>query len=164
MAAIGAVLGVIGTVVSAAGTMAAAKQAERDAEFMAKQDEQNAALERAKAQRKQDQIHLERDRLISRNRALAASSGGGALDESVLDLSSDIHEESYLQSGLVRGDAENVALGLRDRAAARVASAKANTQGAKLSAFGTILGGFSNMFGRFGGGGSRFGSANLRYG
>ncbi len=79
----GSILGLLGTGLSAAGTIYAGNQAQASANAQAKSMEKKGEQEYAIAQRKARESRREKELVLSRQRAIAAASGGGASDPTV---------------------------------------------------------------------------------
>lgn len=175
MAAIGAVVGLAGTAVSAIGQIGAGsatrKAAERQAmldRILGQREAQSLriAADTAQASGQQNALQkgLQLDQIQSRARAIAGASGGGVDDTSVLNTQALIGHVGEFQKGLDIFAGENRARGLRYQATlaeiggenqARAAEfqgqvAEAN---ARASAFGSLIGGFGGLFSKIGGGG-----------
>lgn len=93
-------LAVGGTLLSAYGQIqqgqaadAMGKANQQSAEFSAKQMEINAGQERASAQRKMLEEGRKKNMALSRAQAVAAASGGGTLDPSIVDIMGDLEAE-----------------------------------------------------------------------
>lgn len=154
------VIGIIGSVVSFMGTLASANamkqqaEAERQAaEYKAKMEEQQAQEERAVAQRKALGERRSEDIQQSRLQALAAASGGGADDASVVKLGSDLAAQgeynalARMYTGASRG------VDLENQAALDRYSGEARASALRSRANATILGGVGGLVGslaRFG--------------
>ncbi|MGE0584111.1 MAG: hypothetical protein AB7O39_03145 [Flavobacteriaceae bacterium] len=140
-----AILALAGTAASAVGTIAAGS-AQKDAkEFEALQQERMADEEIAASQREADRTRKERDFIMSRQQAVASSSGLGALDETVQDLAGDVAQEGALQAGMIRYGGEERAKGRRAQAAAARMEGKAAKTGSYFSAAGTIMKGMGSF-------------------
>lgn len=163
MAGIGAIIGLAGTVVSAMGTIAAGKAQAQQAEYEAKQLEIRAAEERAAAQREAIDTRRTVNQATSRQQTVAAASGFGAMDDTVIDLAADTYARGEYMAGLQKYGGEERYRGNIAQAGATRLSGKAAQQGAQFSALGTLLGGFSSMFGKYGGGGFQS-TPSYRYG
>ena len=156
MAGLGTILGVVGSVVSAVGTIAAGQASRRDAEFQAKQLDIQAKAEFAAGQREAEEIERNKKLVLSRQQALAAASGMGADDPTIVTMAAEIagfgkyQELSALAAGEMRQRRAEY-----DAASAR-ATGQATATGSLLSAGGTIIGGVANAFQeRYGNGGWR---------
>lgn len=165
MAALSAIIGLAGAAVSAAGTIAAGK-AQKDAkEFEAKQLEIQGQEERAAAQREVESKQKERDLILSRQQAVSAASGLGALDPTVQDLAGDVVQESSFQTGMMTYGAEERARGRRAQAAAARYEGDAALKGAKFAAAGTLIGGIGSFAKQFAQSAqAASGGGNYRYG
>lgn len=162
LAAISTIAGIAGGVVSAVGTIAAGQSQKRAAERQAQQLEMRGKEERAAAQREAFDVGREKGLIQSRQQAVAAASGAGALDPTILDLAGDVEAEGTYRQLLHTYGGEERRKGNFAQAAGARRSGRAAATGAWLDAGGTILGGASTMFDRFGGG--RPGGAGFRYG
>lgn len=143
------ILTIAGIGASAAGTIAAGGAQKSAAEFQAKQLEQQAEEERAAAQRDALEKKKQVDFLQSRQQATAASSGLGALDETVTDLAGDIAQEGAYQVGTIQYGGEERAKGRRAQAAASRLEGSAAQTGSLFSAAGTIMGGIGSLAGDY---------------
>ena len=86
MAAIAALAGPIGGVLSGVGTVFAGIQENASAKFEARQMKAKGDAEFAKSQRDAMAHRKEKELVLSRQRAVAAASGGGASDPSVNEI------------------------------------------------------------------------------
>jgi hypothetical protein len=166
MAGIGAVFGILGSVVSAIGSIAAgaaqSRQAQANAnalEYSAKIQDQKAMEERAVAQRKAFEHRREEKFAQSTLQARAAASGAGATDPTIIKLGSDIagRAEYYALSQMASGESaaiarENQAKLDRYSASNQRQQAKSAMMGGFLGAASGVLSGASSAFGKFGGG------------
>lgn len=150
LSGLAAFAGLAGTAVSAVGTIAAGNQAKAAADFQAEQLEAQGKEERAASQREAARVKRERDFILSRQQAVAASSNLGALDETVVDLAGDVVQEAAVQEGMVRYGGEERAKGRTAQAAAARLEGKAARTGSYLSAAGTILGGVGSFASDYG--------------
>lgn len=141
-------IGLVGTGLSAAGTIAAGK-AERDNQnFIAKQEEAKAKEEFAASQREAEQAKREARFAQSRQQALAASSGGGSGSDAptIVKLMSDTAAQGELNAASSLYGGQQRAIGLRDSAKARRRSGKASFLGSVLGGFGQAAGGAYRAF------------------
>lgn len=145
-----AIIGLVGTAVSAVGTIAAGSAQKASSEFQAKQLEMQGKEEKAASQREAARVKKERDFVLSRQQAVAASSNLGALDETVQDLAGDVVQEGALQEGMVRYGGEERAKGRRAQAAASRLEGSAAQTSSIFSAAGTILGGLGSFASDYG--------------
>ncbi|NTF54423.1 hypothetical protein G6L12_05880 [Agrobacterium rhizogenes] len=132
-----AALAAIGTLVSAVGTVAAGAAEKRNQNYVAKQEEMKANEELASSTREAQQNRTEADLAMSRQQALAASSGGGAGSDAptIVKLMSDTAAQGEL-------NADTTIYGGQQRAAGLMDSAKGRRAAGKASFLGSVLGGF----------------------
>jgi len=144
-----AALAAIGTLVSAAGTVAAGAAEKRNADYVAKQEEMKANEEMAAAGREATQQKTEADLAASRAQALAASSGGGAGSDAptIVKLMGDIAGQGELNAGTTLYGGQSRAAGLRDSARGRRAAGKASFLGSIASGFGQAASGLAKLNG-----------------
>lgn len=116
---IGTVLSVVSSLRSASIAEAQAKSYNQIAAFEAAQLEQQAQEEQAVAQRKAHE-NLRKSRLMqSRALAIAASSGGGAMDPTVVKIIADLAGEGSYRAGMDLYEGESRARSLKMGAQAR---------------------------------------------
>lgn len=159
-----AIVGLIGTAVSAAGTIAAGAAQKGAADFQAEQLEQQGKEERAAAQREAMQARKERDFVLSRQQAGAAASNLGALDETVLDLAGDVTQQGALNEAMIRYGGEERAKGRRAQAVAARLEGKAAQTGSYFGAAGTIMSGIGSFAKDYGSPAKGATSVTYRYG
>jgi hypothetical protein len=147
---LGQTAALVGTGISALGTIAAGKHQQASLEFQQKQAEQQENEARAASQRDAEARRREGRLIQSRQRAAIAGSGGSIADASVLDLMADTAEATDLaaRTDLYRG--EQQARGYRDAAKVAGIDAKNAMSAAYLGAAGGLFSGVSNMYSRFG--------------
>lgn len=143
------VAGLAGSAVSAVGSLAAGQAAEEQAQFRAKQLEQQAQEERAAAQREAFKVRRREQLMQSRLQAVSAASGAGAADPTVIGLAEDIAGEGEEQALMQFALGENRARGREDQAAAARASGAASRQGAMFSAIGGLLNSGASLYTRY---------------
>jgi hypothetical protein len=158
MAAISAVFGIIGSLVSAAGTMAAGKAQQEAAEHEAKQLEIKGKEERAAAQREGQEYERKTDLALSTLQARGSTSGFTATDPTSLALADEITRYGTYQQQMSMYGGESRQEGLKGQAEARRLEGAAARKGAQYAAMGTILGGVSGLAKGFGGGGGGAGA------
>lgn len=144
------IIGLVGTAVSAAGTLAAGAAQKSAADFQAEQLEQQAAEEKAASQREADRKKKETNFILSRQQAVASASNLGALDETVLDLAGDVAQEGAYQEGMIRYGGEERAKGRRAQAASSRLEGKAAQTGSYFGAAGTLMGGIGDFASDYG--------------
>jgi hypothetical protein len=135
------------TAVSAVGTIMGGSAANDAAKFEAKQMEQQAGQERAASQRVALEKRRESRLVNSRVTAVAAGSGAGATDPTVIDLlgENEAAGEYNALSSLYEG--EEKARGLEMGASARRYEGKVAKQSAMLKGGATLLGGAAGSMG-----------------
>ena len=150
MAGLSSIVSLVGTVVSAAGTIAAGQSSRQAAEYEAAQYDIKAKEERAAGQLEAMELARQKRLALSRNQATAAASGFAASDPSILDLAGRIGSYGALQESLAQYGGASRAEGLGAQAEGTRLSGRAREQGAYFDAASTILGGVSTMFRRYG--------------
>jgi hypothetical protein len=162
MAGIGAILGLVGSVASAGigimGANAQAKFMEAQAKNEQLQMNHMAGEERAAASRDAQAKDREASLLLSRQQAVAAASGAGATDPTVLELAGDVAREGSVQKrelmrvGLEKGQM----LEYKGKVGVQMAKAEGKMlkAGAIGNAIGGVLGGLGSFAGEFSGSGA----------
>lgn len=133
------IAGLAGTAMSYAGSQQAAASAQAAAKQDALNMEAEAAAEKAAATRKAFDQRRETQLAVSRQKAVAAASGGGVTG-TVLDLMGDTYQQGLYNEGTTVALGEDRALGLKQRAAATRKRAKADYSGSMLAAAGDAAG------------------------
>jgi hypothetical protein len=146
MAVVGPILTAVGAVVSAAGSIMAGNAQAAQQKFQAQQLDMKAKEERAGATRQAADQAKQQDLIISRQRALAAASGGSATDPTILDLMGDTAAQGYVQQQTTLGMGENQARGYEDAAASARASAKSARMAGYIGAGSSLLSGLGSAF------------------
>ena len=147
------IMAVAGSLLSAKGARDAGKAQQKQYKFQAKQLEQQAGQTLAASQRDAMEQRREAGLIGSRALALAAASGGGASDPSIMKLLSDIKGEGAYRASVALYQGEDKAQQLRLNAdSARYSGALANRAG-KQKMVSHLLQAGSTMFSRFGQGG-----------
>lgn len=140
-----------GAALSAGGTIMGSKAEARELRREAAQLEVNAGQERAMGQRRAIEEKRQARLVQSRAQAVAAASGGGASDPTVINAIADLAGEGEYRSltslyeGNVAGD------DLLRQAQARRREAKNTKKAGLIKAGSTILGTATSMYDRFGG-------------
>lgn len=172
-------VGIIGGLLSAAGTVVGAVAQSNAMNAQAAADQQRARIEeqwaerraleeRSAAQRAATQEKRQAQLAQSRLVTLAAASGGRADDPTVMDLWGDVEKEGQYNAAQQTAAGEQKSAGMRYQAALNTWTADSNAniarQGAKATLIGGILGaggqffgGMSRMGARYGGGGTSYG-------
>lgn len=154
-----------GTVISALGSMksgdaaaSAGREQQQLAEYQAAQLDQNAGQQIAVGQRQSAEALRQSRLLQSRALAVAAASGGGAMDPTVLKIIGGIDDEGKYAADSAMYNAKETARGMKDDArAARYSGAQARAagnearRGSRLAAFATVLSGASGFTNAWGG-------------
>lgn len=144
-------LGVLGSVLSGAGTIAAGAAEKQSADFEAAQMDMKAREEVAASQRDAIAKRKEGEILNSRAQALAAASGGGAGTDAptIVKLMGQTAGEADYNAQTAMYGGYSRAAGLRDSAKARRMSGNASLLGSVLGGFGSTAGGLakSGVFG-----------------
>src|SRR5688500_14541588 len=97
---IGAAMSTIGTIVEGAATVRAGRAAAAEAEIEARQLDASGREELAAGQREGFELDRETALLQSKQQSLAAASGAGAADGSVLDAMGDVQREGRYRRNL----------------------------------------------------------------
>jgi hypothetical protein len=151
MAAISAVFGVIGSIVSAAGTMAAGRAQQEAKEYEALQLEIKGKEERAAAQREGQEHERKADLAQSTLQARSSTSGFSATDPTSLALADEIAKYGTYQQQMAQYGGESRQEGLKGQAEAARMEGRAARKGAQMAAMGTIIGGIGGLAKGFGG-------------
>lgn len=147
-------MAIAGAALSAGGTIVGANNEAKELRSEANQLDANAGQERAVSQRRAIEEKRQSRLAASRALAVAAASGGGASDPTVVNAIANLEGEgeyralSSLYEGNVAGD------DLERQAAARRREAKNTKKASLFKAGSTILGAGSSMFDRYGGRGA----------
>jgi hypothetical protein len=154
----------IGTAVSAAGTIAGGAAAKSAAQAQAQMNEFRAqqaqvAAGQARAGGQRDALERRRDGALAQSKlqAQAAASGGGASDPTIIGLGESIAGRSKLGALTEMFKGESKARGLLDQAtldrmaaAAALAEGEARQTHSYFSAGSSLLSGFGSAFSRYG--------------
>ena len=158
------------------------RQEQERANYIASQNDTIAGQERAASQRQAMEQQRQKRLVQSRGQAVAAASGGGALDPGVLDIMGDIEDQGNYnalvalyegessarnyenQANLSRWQGVNAlnaskteAWGSRQQGALARAEGKAKKKQAYIGALGSALGGASSLYSKYGQTGGGFG-------
>ena len=151
MAAAAAIASIVGTGLSVIGKIQEGKAKQASLNFQAQENEKKAAEERAAGQREAFEKRDETARVMSRQRALAASSGAGVVNPTVLDIYGDTAQEGEYNAQAALYGGESRARGQIDQANAARAKGKAVRTGSLLEAGGSLFSGLSKTdFSAFG--------------
>ena len=165
MAELAAIATIAGSVVSAAGTIAAGNAAEQSAQYEAAQLDIKAKEEQAQAQQEAKQLREQKERAQSTLTARAAASGFSATDPTALALLDELERYGTLQEQLSQYGGKSRRAGTEAQAEGVRLTGKAQKTGSRYSAVGTILGGIGGGLSKYNPGtygGS--GGSSYRYG
>lgn len=144
---------IAGQLIQAGGTIMGGMAANDAAKAEAKQLEQAAGQERAKAQRVAENERRRGEFAQSRGQALAAASGGDALDPTVLDVQGGIFHESEYNALMGLQTGEERARGLEYEAKNRRHQGKQAKMMSYIDAASTALGAGGSLMQKYGQGG-----------
>lgn len=154
LAAGSAVAGLAGTMTSARAAEQQGQAAERSQQMQALALERQAREREAASQREAITRAKQTDVAASRAQAVAAASGGGATDPTVLDIVGDIEQQGAYNQASALYEGTTAARGLDEAAAlARYRGSEARRAG-KIASQATMLSGissFASSMSRFGG-------------
>lgn len=142
---LGLIAGLAGTAVSAVGTIAAGHSQNEMAKSQAAAAERQASEERASSQREAIQRSKEARLVMSRQQAVAASSGGGAADSTVLNLMGDTASQGWFNQASAIYEGESRGRALEDQAAISRWQGKQAKMASFISAGSTVLSGVSGF-------------------
>lgn len=144
----------IPAILGAAGTIMGGQAEKRAAESTAMQLERNAGLSRAVSQLEAVQRRRSARYAQSRAQAVAAASGAGASDPTVVNLIASLEGEGEMGALASLFEGEESARNMEYAAQVARRTGKAASTGASIKAASTILGGASSWYDKYGGGGS----------
>lgn len=139
-----------GTILSAVGQIGGAIGAKNAANFEAKQMVAQAGTERATSQRAAAEERRQKNLNQSRAQAVAAASGGGASDPTVVDIQGDLEVEGEYRALSQLYEGEERARGLIGAASAKKVEGRQALTGGLIGAAGTILSGADSLYGKYG--------------
>lgn len=142
MAALAAVAGVI----SAVGGIAQGASANSAAQFEAQQQEMQGKEAFAASQRDAEAARREAGLVQSRQQALAAASGGGADDPTIVRLMTDTAQQGELNAQGATYQGESQKRGLMDAAMGTRMSGRASLFGSVIGGLGSAVGGFGKYY------------------
>ena len=145
-----AAAGIAGTALSAYGQYRAGDSAKKRAKFEAEQLEAKADEVLSVSQRQA--IEQERQGRLAASRALAvaAASGGGATDPTVVDVMEDLAGEASYKKMSALYEGKQQASDLKLQAEATRETGEVAKESGKLSALGTALGGGASLYAKYG--------------
>lgn len=154
---------VVSTIFSANAARQEGKQRQQAANYEAAQLEQNAGQQQAAAQREAAEERKRAQLAQSRALALAAASGAGASDPTVVDIIGDLAQEGSYRSMMQLYQGEDNARLLRQQAATKRYGGEIARQAGKTNAIASILKGGSSLMSKYspgGGAGGAYGSTS----
>jgi hypothetical protein len=125
----------------AMGTMQRGQATRAAQNYEASERERQAATERAASQREAIEKRTETDRALSRTRALAAASGAGVVNPSILDIYGDTAQQGEYNAQAALYGGEDRARGQLSAANAARFKGKTAYKGSLLEAGGQLLAG-----------------------
>lgn len=145
-----ALIGAAGTLFSASNQADAGSQEKELANYQASQLERNAGQSQAVAQRQAIEERRKARLLESRAQAVAAASGGGASDSTVVNLIGNIEKQGEYNAltALYNGDMQ--AANMKEEAGIRRKTGKAAAYAGQTQAASTILSGASSLYNKYG--------------
>lgn len=152
LGSLGSVAGIGGSVLSGVGSIVNANSQADAARAEAAQLERAAGEAQAAAQRNAERKRKEAQLIMSRQQALAAKSGGGATDSTVLDLMAGAKGEGELQGRMLQYEGDERAAGLTYQAAIKRAMADRAQTAGWIGAGASVLSGLNswNRYRKFG--------------
>lgn len=145
LAALGTAASAVGTVVGASAAEEQGKNADRAAQMQALALQREAREKEAAAQRRAITEQTKADLVLSRQQAVAAASGGGATDPTVLDIMGNTAQQGRYNadSALYEGAAAGQSLD-EQAALTRYRGQQARRAG-RINSMTTVLSGMSNF-------------------
>lgn len=160
----GTVMSLVGTFQSASAQKAAGAAQQQQNEYVAAQQRQQAGQERAAAQRRSSEARRQGDLAQSRATAVAAASGGGALDPSVIDTIGDLQTNSEYDALNALYEGEDRARSLEMGADIKQYEGRQAKKAGNIAATSTMFSGIGQTAGsfydRYGGTGPKTGAKN----
>lgn len=149
---IGTVESLVGTGIQALGARNAGISANQEANYRAKQATIQAGQERASSQRARIE-QIRQLRLVqSRGQAIAAASGAGALDPSVMDIMGDLETEGQYKAAVAGFQGEDSARNLESQAMLDRFSGREAKSAGNIKSISTLMSGASDLFTKYDGG------------
>lgn len=136
---------VTGTLISAGGALQEGQAAEAGARFEAAQMSQAAGQERAASQRRALEERRRARLAQSRAQAVAAASGAGATDPTVLNIIGDIEEEGEYRALTAMFEGEEAARGMEMGAMARLWEGRQQRKASRITAASKVLEAFGGI-------------------
>lgn len=139
---------IAGGLLSAAGHTEEGDDAKRMSDEEARQLRENAGQTRAAGQQAGEEESRRARLVMSRMIAVAAASGAGAVDPTVVKLASGVAGEGELAASMQRYNAESEAQGMEKQATSRVRSGAAIQRASRWRAAGSIMQSGYQAFGK----------------
>lgn len=130
------------------GTLQQGRASQAALNYEASERERQAAVERAASQREAIEKRTETDRVLSRQRALAAASGAGVINPSILDIYGNTAQQGEYNAQAALYGGEDRARGQLSQAVANRFKAKAAYKGSLLEAGGQAFAGAGKAYGQ----------------
>jgi len=145
-----AIPAIAGTVLTYYGQQQAGKVAEQNAAFKAAQLKRAAGLKKAESQR--SALEIERQGKLQQSRALAvaAASGGGASDPTIVDHMARLAGETNYRKMVALYEGEDAANQLNLQAEITKREGKQQRQAANIASIGTALSEGSSLYNKYG--------------
>lgn len=139
-----------GAALSGGGHILGSNSEAKELRSQATQLEANAGLERASSQRAASDERRQARLAASRGLAVAAASGGGVDDPTVVNTLARLEGEGEYRALTALYNGEETARGMEQQAAANRRGAKATKKAGYLNAAGSILSAGSSLYSRYG--------------
>lgn len=150
MAYLAAIASLVGTATTVIGNNQQGAAAEQNAQTMAAQLRQNANATRASAQRESINQQRQTQFMTSRAQAVAAASGGGASDPTVVNNIANIEGEGEYRRLTALYNGESQATGQENQARVVERGGQASAQAATVANTSTILNSASSYYQKYG--------------
>lgn len=148
MAALAAIATIAATGLQVMGTIQQGKSQQAALNYEAQMRDKKAAEERAASQRTSIEKRREGELAMSRGKAIAAASGAGVVNPSILDIYSETAQRSEYNAQTELYGGESRARGEMDQAALARAKGKAAMKGSILEGIGQGFSGIASVAGK----------------
>lgn len=139
----------VGTVMTVIGKIQEGNSAQKAATYEAAQMNYNAGQERASSQRSAEEQRRQKDYAESRFRAVAASSGGGAADPTIVKGMGNLEQEGEYRANTALFQGEEKARGLETGAALKMYEGQVAKQQSRFAAIGSAMSGASSFYDQY---------------
>lgn len=143
---------VAGTAMSALGARNAGIAANQESEYRAQEEQVQAGQALASSQRQQVEDIRQMRLVESRGQAVAAASGAGALDPSVMDIMGDLETQGRYKSAVAGYEGQDSAANLNDKANLDLFSGSQSQSAGNIKAISTVMSGASSLYNKYDGG------------